>query len=263
MSRIQIIIVLSLPIAFLLLATIYAEELSKESDTFTVNSVKTVMITVGNAFVPVGYPENQYPHKELDTIWEDLPESTYSDNFKQPWKDVSLEKLSEVFGAIDRHYLILVPRFDKLYSDESECWRKKINCDSVLSKYELKRIYVTGASLFKWGCSGEVTPVLKLGKLDFDKPVGEWQAIALGANRKFPGTYFSPLRYEIKLPNKHINIYKNSNRRHMRVGKNNHYSLISYNNGFDGTIYTLINHSREKSDKSYVLNDNSPFDNRC
>lgn len=148
-----------------------------------ISTVKSAMqhTTTGDLYVAAGYPVNHEGHETaLDRLWEKANDKKLpADSYHQKWKQIEPGELRSLFGHFDTHYYLLIPRVKRVDSGNGH---GRIE----FAGYSIERREVTGAALFRWGCSGEVIPVLNLGAWPSDT-YREWGPLAISTHGKFTG----------------------------------------------------------------------------
>jgi hypothetical protein len=96
----------------------------------------------------------------------------------QPWKPVATESLAKIVGRIDRHYLVV--RVREARPSQPRTCTTESGCTPTVTGFDLARMQVTGAALFKWACDDSTIPVLRLGPWPWGSD-DEWpNAVAIG-----------------------------------------------------------------------------------
>lgn len=141
-----------------------------------IKSFKNAMThkVTGDTYIAVGYPVNHDGYEEaLNRLWDQAGDHLPDDSYHQNWKSVSLDQLFAIFGYFDKQYYLLYPTIKHVDLGDG-------SGRMAFDGYRIERREVTGAALFRWGCSGEVIPVLNIGPWPKDT-YREWgpQAISI------------------------------------------------------------------------------------
>ncbi|HDS01488.1 MAG TPA: hypothetical protein ENO07_05655 [candidate division Zixibacteria bacterium] len=132
----------------------------------------------GDLYVSTGYPVNHDGYEAaLDRLWEKAGDKLPRDSYRQEWKQIEPGELRSVFGHFDTQYYLLFPIVKRVDSGNGY---GRIE----FAGYAIERREVTGAALFRWGCGGEVIPVLNLGPWPSDT-YREWGPLAISIHGKF------------------------------------------------------------------------------
>ncbi len=144
-------------ISFLFIVLIAAGQSFADSPVTSFRSVSKHGVT-GKAYIPAGYPDNHEPYaSELDKLWNLTDKTMSEDKFTQPWKEVDVAALEKIIGEIPKLYYFVYP-VRKLQQIDARSSR------FVVDHYEVEKRHIQRAALFKWGCGGQIIPVLIIGQ---------------------------------------------------------------------------------------------------
>ena len=126
-----------------------------------IKSLRSIFHERGEMYISSGRDDNHSKNaKNLELLWKSNNKITFTDNYQQDWKTISIDEIMFNNGAEAKNYIIF--------------YKNNIGAAAVKS-----------ASLFKWGCDDSIVPVLNLGKWPFKVQPYEWGGVAIEIEQEY------------------------------------------------------------------------------
>jgi hypothetical protein len=208
-----------------------------DSTSFNITSAKTGFIDEGSLYVSAGYPENHDRFQEpLKALWDQAGIDIRTDDYGQPWREVSIADIKKVFGSVDTLYLAVF--------------------DEEVYPHEAKRAFI-----WRWGCDEfSLVPVLDLGSHKFKKEPWEWAVDVLGVTslpdklkaRHIDSSFIPPEFYNPLSSPGGWDLWVNGERRFSYIERNEDHNVTPEN--------LLLDHD---AGEQRIIVEKSPLDVRC